>query len=744
MTAAPIATITPETTDQGADTPRADAAWAPLSEAATKLRLSEDHLRRKCQQFLSPRGLAKRLRRESDGKIGWHITRNYDLRLANGPVGRGQQIPKAELDNFSDTQQQRAWERVACVKRFRELKSAEKRPQPQWVPALLAQLREQYPNLKISERSLKKWDQVYQQPADVLSLIDTRGGNTRGQADPACWDYFRSIFLDPRRPSIRLCWKRTKEYAQHHGLRWTSERTCELKLNDKIPPEVQAQWREPARYRSKYAPYIEQDAEAYPARTVWIGDHAQLDFMVAHPSTGKPVRPWLTAWMDWRTRRIVGWCMSLNPDSSTILAALRHGLLHQREANMGGPDAVWLDNGKDYDAYCFHGQTKAERQAAKKTVEQFRLDQTKAEGIFGLLNIEPHFSIPHNPNGKGRLERWFGTLHGQFDKTFRTYCGSYHGDRPENLNDILKDSRNLPAFDHARDRLSEYIAGYNAWAEHDRKDMLGWSPDAAIQAWAPDKRVFASEDALAHCLQVWGPLKVVRKNGVSIQVGGATITYGYTNHALRMYKGRRDQKVKVAYDPWDLSAVRVYDEDGRFITEAKANRTGGGFSQLTKQQVAKAHHERSQYRTKRREVAQNAHHEYLSTFEIAQQSAVREANQQADDPPLKPVHTPLDQAADDHQRQRQVEAEGEHREPISLADFAGDMPDFGDDHTGDQSSAMDQFRDLADRHRPDDDEDLDPIDLSQYPIGGADTASDEDQGDDGHVLDSLNQEGGVA
>ena len=42
-----------------------------------------------------------------------------------------------------------------------------------------------------------------------------------------------------------------------------------------------------------------------------------------------------------------------SPNSTTILAALRHGLKDER--NFGGPRAVWIDNGKDYDAWLFHG-----------------------------------------------------------------------------------------------------------------------------------------------------------------------------------------------------------------------------------------------------------------------------------------------------------------------------------------------------------------------------------------------------
>ena len=113
-------------------------------------------------------------------------------------------------------------------------------------------------------------------------------------------------------------------------------------MDKRIDPETQVQHRQPAVYRHQMEPTIEQNPEAWKAGECWIGDHKQCDLWCLYGE--KLVRPWLTTWMDWRTRRIAGYVLSDNPNSSTILAALRHGLMDER--NMGGPGVVWIDNGR--------------------------------------------------------------------------------------------------------------------------------------------------------------------------------------------------------------------------------------------------------------------------------------------------------------------------------------------------------------------------------------------------------------
>lgn len=702
MTALPIPT---EAMRAAEPAPRLDEQWVPISEAARALDVSEGRLRRRCAEQLGPADLARQGRR-ADGVTCWHLHRKADRRLLPGRVGEQHRTP--DLDQFTADQVRVARRRAACVEALREARERWQGDQAKWLPVLVQRLREQHKGLKISERSLRRWYGLYRVPADLPKLIDQRGGNQRGEADPSAWEYFRSIYLDPRQPSTKNCWRRTKDWARAGGLRWCSYEQCRRKLEERIPPDVQAQFRDPRKYRNAFEPFIEQDPERHAAGTCWIGDHAQLDLWCRFGQ--KLIRPWLTAWMDWRTRRVMGWTLSDSPNSTTILAALRVGLTDP--GNVAGlPDVVWIDNGKDYDAFVFHGQTKEQRK--RRITDRVRLDETQAEGIFGMLRIEAHFSLPYNPRGKGRLERWFKTVHGRFDQSFPTYAGSSPESRPEELKAVLAKPHMVPTFEHVQSRLEEFIAGYNADAEHAREDMAGLSPDEAMVQWHKRHRRLADPKALDLLLQHWHQPVRVHRNGLTIRPRGKAIRYGQFEHAIKRLAGTK-RKVRVAYDPADLRTVRVYDEQFRYLCTAAMNGSGGQSGHaITVEHVGELIRKQRQYRASKRDMRKHYEHEFLTGEELLAGEA-RQAAKPTADAPLQVVRTPVDDQGDDvargegrARRQRQET----QAEPIDLADFAGPPP-AEVETANDQGDALDIFRDLLSsddlaqlqkRNEPDDD-----------------------------------------
>ncbi len=436
------------------------ARYVPIGQAATLLGNEVGHLARLCREKLFPQGLAMQGVPPEGGQPRWFIHRDYDARLIPGPIGLAHQDP--DLAGYSKKQQDMARQRRACVERLREARKSWPGYMRDWMPRLLEQLAASFPELKISRSQLYGWDLKYSRPSELVKLIDTRGGNTRGQSDPAAWSAFKDLFLHENQPSVKFCWQRVAELAKENRWKWVGLKACHAQLNDRIPPEVQVRNRQPAVWRSQLRPTIGQDPESWQANQCWIGDHKQLDLWCTWRDT--LIRPWLTTWLDWRTRRVSGWVLSDNPNSSTILAALRHGLLDPR--NLGGPQAVWIDNGRDYDAWVFHGRTKRERQSRMEPA----VKEGTAAGIFTALKIEAHFSVPFNPNGKSRLERWFRTLE-SFCKTFDSYAGFSVATRPERLNEVLKALCTVPTFETVKSRIGQHIDGYNAQPDHDRDDM---------------------------------------------------------------------------------------------------------------------------------------------------------------------------------------------------------------------------------------------------------------------------------
>jgi len=672
--------------------------WIDLRDAAKRLGESEGHLRRRAKDDLAARYLAMQGRGAAGtGKSRWFVARALDIRLIDGRTGDLHQSP--DVSNIPRAKLAQAFARVACVEAMREVRSEAQRagtPESGWMPQLLRALHEEHAGLKISRSSLFNWDAAYRTPMDLLKLVDRRGRSPKGGADDAAWRAFEDLFLDDRQPSIKSCWSRAAEIAEAEGWTWCTYSTCQRQLHDRIAQEKQMRHREPDRWRKTMQPYIAQDPEAWSAGECWVGDHKQMD-MWCRMQTGALVRPWLTAWQDWRTRRIVGWCLSTSPNSSTILAALRHGLLD--EANGGGPAVVWIDNGKDYDAWTFHGQTKSQRLG---TVD-LAVDETEAGGLFHLLGIEAHWSLAYNPNGKSRMERWFRNLEA-FHKSFPTYTGRSVDTRPESLVRVLDSPHMAPTFDHVKRRLTAHINGHNANADHQIADLADdgqkLSPDDAMANWRTVRRVMADDSVLELLLQTWSKPTTVGRNGITITVSGRTLSYGAMATELTPFKARfkADRKpVRVSYDPDDLRWLNVYDERWQFVCRATLNEHGGlhGTDAISREHVAKLQKEKATYARSLKHQAEHYATEYETTGESLARIAA--ADHRPDDPHepneavLKVVQTPLDGESKYAQAAQFRQAVGGEYDE----DLDGGLPEIDDTYAGhNQSQSDDELDDF--------------------------------------------------
>lgn len=638
--------------------------WVDVSYAAAQLGISVGHLKRRCD-VLKATGLAMFDRHPDGGPARWWISRDYDVRLQH-VIGELHQEPSLEEQGVPRDKADEARQWKACVMRLRAARRdrvSYPGLQADWLPRLLDELRQQHPTLTISRSTLLRKDSLYRRPADLIKLVDKRGGATVDGADAKAWAYFERLYLDDRRPTVAECHRLTAAWAAEQGLRWCALRTCQLQLDGRIPPAKQAFHRDRDLYNSRFLPTLAQDVERFKAGRCWVFDHTTLDLFCR---AGEQVfRPYITAALDWRTRKIVGWALSRVPNSDTILLTLREGLLDP--SNMGGPEEVCFDNGKDFDAVVFDGRTKKERQ---RRVSNDWASEGTFRGIFGDLNITPHFSIAYAPNGKARMERWFGTLHDQFDRTWPTYCGPDTASKPDGLAERMADLRNVPTIDELHERFDRYVAAYNANADHQITDLadrgVRLSPSAAMQTWCTEVRAF-DRGALELCLLHHGRDVTVGKQGVGITVAGRLWYFGLSHGALQpellAYQGT-GRKVRCAYDPRDLRTVRVFDAQTKSIVcDARSNDFGGMQGPVGRQFVAEWHR------------GQRQHHKQLEAAGLGRVMPRLSAREQlalgVDLPDIvepstrtiKPVRTGFEEAAKDAQRHDLKKAAGaEHDE----------------------------------------------------------------------------------
>ncbi len=713
--------------------------WILADDAAELLDKNAGTIRRKCNA-LQVRGLAMRCQPPEGGNARWYILRKYDAKLGTGPLAHSYQKSKlSDLEkHYTDKQRRHMHQRAACVAAFREAQQTWPGLQKDWMAKLLDGLVGRYPELKISRTRLAAWAKVYRDERDAEKLIDRRGGDFKSCGHKDAWRFFSELYLDDREPALLDSHRRARIFAESRGITWCSVDSCRRQLDDRITPEAQVFHRQPAKWRQTLRPTISLDPESYGAGDCWVGDHAQLDFMCRF---GKSlVRPWVTAWMDWRTRKVVGLVLSTSPNSSTILAALHAGLADPK--NMGGPRLVWIDNGRDYDAWMFHGQTKRQRFAArgKRDCARVEYDEAQAQGIYHALSIDAHFARPFNGNGKSRIERWFGTVHGQFDKSYKTYCGRSVTAKPEGLKAALNNPACVPDYQQVYKDLRDYVAAYNARTVHAVDDLLDpatakkLSPDQAMAKWRTTRRVLADPDALNLLMQHWEkppngkPLRV-GANGITIRPLGKPMTYGGTNTALSAFKALKAKDrppMNVSYDPADLSRVRVFDAQWQFITEAKLNDYGGG--EISQQRLKAMLKDQREYAKSLKFVKDHDELAYLKASEVLEFAEPDHDGPPSSDPTpqldVKLIQTPVDGAAKDIRQDQYRQAAGGEFAATGQAPPPARRDDDGPFAIPDTLEFLGGM-DLSTGNDDDDDVPADP-----WTMGGIDQAEDDDDGDD--------------
>lgn len=179
-------------------------------------------------------------------------------------------------------------------------------------------------------------------------------------------------------------------------------------------------------YESLCMPKVKRDYSHLLAMEEIVGDGHIYDLFVEW--SGRAVRPQLSAWVDLKSRKIVGWCVTVQTNSETIGLALRHAILTN-----GLPGRIYVDNGKDYLS-------------------------NYIEDVCQRLDIGIRNCIPKTPRSKA-IERLFRTVHDHFTLHLPGYCGNKPENRPPDFNEkkLLKAGKLLS--------MEEFVNRWAAWVE---------------------------------------------------------------------------------------------------------------------------------------------------------------------------------------------------------------------------------------------------------------------------------------
>ena len=320
----------------------------------------------------------------------------------------------------------------------------------------------------------------------------------------------------------------------------------------------------PQKFHNRCAPYALRDYSTVRVMQGWVLDHVLLDFAVYNNFIGAlgrwtfpyakanaAMRMWLTAFMDIRSRYIVGYAFSANPSSSSICSALRMGVLLTGRA----PRFGLLDRGEDMKKM---GLAKPDLpEAAHGALRRLIAAQWGDAG-------RVVFSIGEHPQSKP-IERWFGTLHARFDKRVPSYCGDKPEHRPERCVRLLQQhgawkkdgalgASPLPRASEAIRAASSWIEEfYNAAHHHRGHGMDGATPEQVFRAGFPlaeQKQAREQLDPRALDVFLWDVHQCKVFNGGCVRLYGAEYepADAASLGALFPWTGR-EQKILVAADP---------------------------------------------------------------------------------------------------------------------------------------------------------------------------------------------------
>jgi len=276
----------------------------------------------------------------------------------------------------------------------------------------------------------------------------------------------------------------------------------------------------PAVYRDRFELIHRHRAERPNA--IWQADHTQLDILVLD-ADGAPARPWLTLVVDDHSRAIAGYCVFLGaPTALQTSLALRQAIWRKTDPAWpvcGVPDILHVDHGSDF---------------TSRHLEQVAAD----------LRIEVVFSGVGRPQGRGKIERLFGTLNTEL--------------LPE-LPGYLVEGRPASAPVLSLSQLDAAVGAYIIHTYNIRvHSEIGAAPrDAWIAGgWMP--RMPDSLEALDLLLVSVAASRRVRRDGIHFQ------GLRYMDPTLAVYVG---EAVTIRYDPRDITEIRVFHRD-RFLCRA--------------------------------------------------------------------------------------------------------------------------------------------------------------------------------
>lgn len=365
----------------------------------------------------------------------------------------------------------------------------------------------------VGVRTLQRWKRLYLDGGIDALHDEPRSDRGTRRTQQELITLVERLALTRPRPSIATLHRLACAEAGRNSFASPSYSTIRSIVQSLDPGLVTLALEGPASYRDKYELVFRRRAE-HPNAT-WQADHTQLDILIrgAH---GRPERPWLTIILDDYSRAICGYTVFVgSPSAINTALALRQAIWRKSDptwAMCGIPEVLHVDHGSDFTS--------------------LHLEHTSI-----ALKIRVIYSSVGRPQGRGKVERFFGTINTEL---LPHLPGKLTKGSP-----APKPELTFAELDHA---LGNFVAAYNDRVHSE----LGTSPKSAWigNGWIP--RLPDNLEQLDGLLLTVPKSRVVQRDGIHFQ------GQRYVAPTLAPFVGR---SITIRYDPRDLSEIRVYDHD---------------------------------------------------------------------------------------------------------------------------------------------------------------------------------------
>lgn len=350
---------------------------------------------------------------------------------------------------------------------------------------------------------------------------------------------FKSLLLSPNKVNIGKATRLTKHILSKRGLASPSSAQTFRRFANNYRNKHYDEWifaREGQKaLRDKVQPYITRDISKLEVGDVLVADGHRLAVQCRNPYTGKPCRPTLIGYLDWKSTALVGYEIMLEENTQAITSALRNSII-----NLGKiPKICYQDNGKAFKSKFFKGN----------------LQECGIQGLFDKLGIIPVFAQPYNARAKV-IERFFRELQDGFERLMPSFVGANIMDKPAYLNrneDFHKKVHNdfIPTIEQLSMMLDYYMDYHRSLECPNVKgktigEVFESGKGSGIDLEKLDDLMMSKE------------IKTINRNGIRF------LNADYYNDCLYGLKKR----VQIKYSLLNLTKIKVYTLNNEFICYA--------------------------------------------------------------------------------------------------------------------------------------------------------------------------------